>query len=208
MPDDSASDIFEPMKCHYCKREMHTRQLSFDGLRKTRDHHVPVSRGGSNAKENIRMACIRCNGLKGNMMPAEWEQYMRDNPLWWAPQVNIKCQVNVPVAKLATTAALKAMTAQENEWRLRIYLERETPEHLSEADSKYLRTYGKKRFKEWAARGRPTPPYDLRPLRADEPLPIEYPDDPMKQAAFEAAYKDRRWLLRVPIWVPKENAIG
>src|ERR1700744_3478112 len=36
-----------------------------------------------------------------------------------------------------------------------------------------------------------------RPLRADEPFPIEY-DDPVMQAAWESIYKDRKWLLRVP----------
>ena len=68
--------------------------------------------------------------------------------------------------------------------------------------TKYILTYGKKRYRIWVEKGCPTPPYDLRPLRADEPIPIEY-DDPIKQAAFEALYKDRRWLLRVPIWVPR-----
>jgi hypothetical protein len=36
-----------------------------------------------------------------------------------------------------------------------------------------------------------------RPLGKDEPFPIEY-DDPVKQAAWESIYKDRKWLLRVP----------
>lgn len=73
----------DDMNCEYCKREMHNRHLSFDGLRKTRDHYIPLSRGGTNARENIRFACHRCNGLKGNMMPDEWEAYMVAVPMWW-----------------------------------------------------------------------------------------------------------------------------
>lgn len=71
------------MNCEYCKREMHNRHLSFDGLRKTRDHYIPLSRGGTSAKENIRLACHRCNGIKGSMTPEEWEAYMAATPLWW-----------------------------------------------------------------------------------------------------------------------------
>lgn len=36
-----------------------------------------------------------------------------------------------------------------------------------------------------------------RPLRRDEPFPIEF-EDPIRQAAWESIYKDRKWLLRVP----------
>jgi len=57
-------------------------------LAKTRDHYIPLSRGGLNVKENIRSACYRCNALKGDMMPDAWEQFMRDNPYWWQIQVN------------------------------------------------------------------------------------------------------------------------
>lgn len=137
---------------------MHNRRLSFDGLRKTRDHYIPLSRGGTDAKENIRLACYRCNSLKGNMMPDVWEQFMRNNPLWWAVQANVKCQTAEPVSKKASAAALRTMTAGENERRMTAY----------------------------------------RALRKDEPFPIEY-DDPVKQAAWESIYKDRKWLLRVPV---------
>jgi 5-methylcytosine-specific restriction endonuclease McrA len=48
----------ESSRCHYC-----------DGAGGTRDHIVPRSRAlflGSNARDNIVMACARCNGLKGD----------------------------------------------------------------------------------------------------------------------------------------------
>jgi hypothetical protein len=151
------------MNCSYCKREMHKRLLCFDGLLKTRDHYIPLSRGGSNAKENIRLACYRCNSIKGNMMPDEWEQYMLDNPLWWAKQVNVR-RFKIPGATKAPDAELHLMSAMENAKRVKAYLEKNPP---------------------------------LRPLRKDEPFPIEY-DDPIKQAAWESIYKDRKWLLRVP----------
>jgi hypothetical protein len=136
---------------------MHTRNLSFDGLRKTRDHYIPLSRGGTNTRENIRQACYKCNNLKGNMMPEVWERFMLDNPLWWTVQINVKCQTVETTTKKASAAALRGMTAEENARRMMAY----------------------------------------RALRKDEPFPIEF-DDPIKQAAWESIYKDRKWLLRVP----------
>lgn len=162
------------MNCTYCKREMHNRRLSFDGLLKTRDHYIPLSRGGKNDKANIRMACYRCNSIKGNMMPDLWERFMQDNPMWWTKQINV-----------AKPGALK-------------------PTVLPASHSKYILTYGKKAYRSWVARGCPTPPYDMRRLRPDEPIPIEF-EDPAQQAAFEAYAKKYRHILRVPIWVSKER---
>lgn len=36
------------------------------------DHLVPLSRGGSNAPENIVIACRHCNQSKNNRLPHEW----------------------------------------------------------------------------------------------------------------------------------------
>ena len=53
-------------RCFYCP-----------GPAETRDHYVPRSKGGSNDLDNLRPACRPCNSIKGDMMPAEWEQYRR-----------------------------------------------------------------------------------------------------------------------------------
>lgn len=54
--------------CQYCGRhrsELRGRQFL------TRDHIVPISRGGSNNWENVVTACSPCNNRKGNHLPAE-----------------------------------------------------------------------------------------------------------------------------------------
>ena len=38
----------------------------------TRDHVIPLSRGGRDCWENVVTACFRCNNLKGNRTPEEW----------------------------------------------------------------------------------------------------------------------------------------
>ena len=52
-------------RCAYCTRQV--------GMRGTVDHYMPQALGGSNARGNLRWACARCNGLKADMHPAEWE---------------------------------------------------------------------------------------------------------------------------------------
>lgn len=37
------------------------------------DHRIPLSRGGSNASENLCIACIKCNLQKYNKLPGEWK---------------------------------------------------------------------------------------------------------------------------------------
>lgn len=191
--------------CHYCQRKTLPRSAGPHPLALTRDHYIPVSRGGLNIAANFRRACNACNQLKGNMMPEEWESFMNDNPAWWLrwESMEIAPKIGAPFTKKASAAALRSMTAEENARRIAAYLAAHG-ETLFPDDERYKRTYGKKAYLSWVARGRPTPPYELRRLKADEPIPIGYPDDPKKQAAFEAVYKDRKWLLRVPIWVPKD----
>lgn len=36
------------------------------------DHFVPVSKGGSNELENLRVACQRCNASKAGLLYDEW----------------------------------------------------------------------------------------------------------------------------------------
>ena len=54
--------------CQYCGR--HRQKLGYrESL--TRDHVVPLSRGGDNRWTNVVTACSRCNLRKGNALPSE-----------------------------------------------------------------------------------------------------------------------------------------
>ena len=54
--------------CQYCGR--HKRQLR-DRESLTRDHVVPISRGGGNEWANVVTACSTCNHRKGSRLPQE-----------------------------------------------------------------------------------------------------------------------------------------
>jgi 5-methylcytosine-specific restriction endonuclease McrA len=63
--------------CQYCGR--HRRDLGHrESL--TRDHIVPLSRGGDNQWANVVTACSRCNLRKGNRLPAECGMKLHSNP--------------------------------------------------------------------------------------------------------------------------------
>lgn len=46
----------------------------------TRDHIVPISRGGTNDWTNVVTACSTCNTRKGNRLPVECGLYLRTVP--------------------------------------------------------------------------------------------------------------------------------
>lgn len=153
--------------CAYCKREMRGDVEPSHPLRATRDHYMPKSRRRGGDETIIVMACYTCNHIKADRFPEQWDRFMQRNPRWWEPRGE-KPQP-IPATK---------------------------PAPMPIEHSKYILAHGKKAYRQWVADGCPQKPA-LRPLRPDEPLPIEY-DDPVKQAAFEAAYsKWGRWLLRV-----------
>ena len=55
-------------RCQFCGRaqqELRPRECL------TRDHLVPLSRGGSNTWTNVLTACSSCNTRKGNLLPEE-----------------------------------------------------------------------------------------------------------------------------------------
>ena len=55
-------------RCQFCGRsqlELRQRECL------TRDHLVPLSRGGTNAWTNVLTACSSCNTRKGNLLPEE-----------------------------------------------------------------------------------------------------------------------------------------
>lgn len=55
-------------RCMYCRRSQHELKPR-ECL--TRDHLVPVSRGGGNLWTNVVTACSSCNTRKGNHLPHE-----------------------------------------------------------------------------------------------------------------------------------------
>ncbi|HEX8430883.1 MAG TPA: HNH endonuclease, partial [Longimicrobium sp.] len=55
-------------RCQYCLRHRGTlRGREF----LTRDHVLPLSRGGENSWDNVTTACSQCNNRKGNHLPEE-----------------------------------------------------------------------------------------------------------------------------------------
>ncbi|MBN1932863.1 MAG: HNH endonuclease [Desulfobacterales bacterium] len=56
--------------CFYCGQETPPKEL-------TMDHIVPISRGGRTTKSNVVPACKICNNKKKQLLPMEWEQYLK-----------------------------------------------------------------------------------------------------------------------------------
>jgi len=58
-------------RCFYCARPVCKNSVDPDG-EVTKDHQLPISRGGSDFIWNIVPACFRCNTLKGTMTVDEF----------------------------------------------------------------------------------------------------------------------------------------
>jgi len=56
-------------KCHYCGSEVKTPS------KMTLDHIYPVSLGGPTIPQNLVPSCRRCNGIKENMTPQQYQVY-------------------------------------------------------------------------------------------------------------------------------------
>jgi len=65
-------------KCQYCGRHV-TEFRPREAL--TRDHLVPLSRGGTNEWTNVITACSPCNTRKGNRLPEEIGMHPLTNPV-------------------------------------------------------------------------------------------------------------------------------
>jgi 5-methylcytosine-specific restriction endonuclease McrA len=64
-------------RCQYCGRhrgELRGREFL------TRDHVVPISRGGANDWGNVVAACSPCNNRKGNRLPREVGMHLATKP--------------------------------------------------------------------------------------------------------------------------------
>lgn len=57
--------------CYYCGHSTPSKEL-------TMDHIVPISRGGKSTKNNVVTACKGCNNKKKQLLPMEWEEYLKD----------------------------------------------------------------------------------------------------------------------------------
>ena len=67
--------------CYYCERVLNDHRATRrgdrnKGLDHTTDHKIPLSRGGSNEKENKVPCCFRCNNLKSDMTEKEFFAYI------------------------------------------------------------------------------------------------------------------------------------
>lgn len=60
-----ARDDYRCQYCHRAQGELRSRECL------TRDHLVPISRGGGNEWTNVVTACSSCNTRKGNRLPEE-----------------------------------------------------------------------------------------------------------------------------------------
>ena len=60
-----ARDDYRCQFCHRTQAELRQRECL------TRDHLVPISRGGGNEWTNVVTACSSCNTRKGNRLPEE-----------------------------------------------------------------------------------------------------------------------------------------
>lgn len=56
--------------CYYCGRPSPQKEL-------TMDHIVPVARGGKSTKGNLVPACKECNNAKKQLLPMEWDKYLK-----------------------------------------------------------------------------------------------------------------------------------
>ena len=56
--------------CYYCNRPTPPKDL-------TMDHIVPISRGGKSTRGNVAPCCKPCNNAKKQLLPMEWEQYLK-----------------------------------------------------------------------------------------------------------------------------------
>lgn len=57
-------------RCHYCGRRTPASEL-------TMDHIVPLARGGRSTKGNVATSCKECNNKKKQLLPMEWEEYLK-----------------------------------------------------------------------------------------------------------------------------------
>lgn len=67
-----AIELFKAQKgrCWLCGQRMVKKRGEFNTV--TVDHILPLSRGGTHSKKNLKGACKLCNKARGNKLPAEF----------------------------------------------------------------------------------------------------------------------------------------
>lgn len=69
--------------CAYCERHFDADYLSLSKDRRpTRDHFIPISKGGKHRNDNIYIVCQYCNTLKSNFLPEEFIYWLRCKIKW------------------------------------------------------------------------------------------------------------------------------
>lgn len=58
-------------RCFWCECRLTQETITID-------HYIPLSLGGSNETENLRLACYGCNQKRGNAMPEDTHQIIAD----------------------------------------------------------------------------------------------------------------------------------
>lgn len=71
-------------RCFYCGKLMiyenrHDDDKYRHPRRATRDHVIPLSKGGANQAHNIVAACLGCNMAKGDMTAEEFKESIHDH---------------------------------------------------------------------------------------------------------------------------------
>lgn len=81
-------------KCEYCGRCFLVSIEDYDTWQ--RDHIIPVTRGGTNHRDNIALACKLCNFMKRDWVPAERLDPLKDRE---AAIEAVKAHLRTPRAK-------------------------------------------------------------------------------------------------------------
>ena len=64
--------LYSADTCYYCGKQI-------EGRNKTVDHKIPISRGGTNARENLVMCCQSCNSHKNNRTESEYYEWRNNH---------------------------------------------------------------------------------------------------------------------------------